>query len=181
MNTAAHNKGFTLIECLVAFMVLTLGLLGIVGLQVQAKQASYVSLQRSAALYLANDVIGRISVNGKPSALNAYNVKLSSTDPLNSSPSCLTKPCDANQLVAFDIEEWKKLIKAQDRTGALANAHLCINPSMMSDNEINLQVIVSWQGREKLKSSDHNQTLICGEQNDKRRVFALNRYILLGE
>jgi type IV pilus assembly protein PilV len=48
---------------LIAFLILTIGLLGAIGLQAKAKQASYDSLQRAAALTLANDAMYRLRAN----------------------------------------------------------------------------------------------------------------------
>ncbi|MGB2708457.1 MAG: prepilin-type N-terminal cleavage/methylation domain-containing protein, partial [Pseudoalteromonas nigrifaciens] len=41
-----RRKGFTLIEVLIAFIILSFGLLGAVALQAKAKQASFDSMQR---------------------------------------------------------------------------------------------------------------------------------------
>lgn len=89
-----NNKGFTLLESLIAFVILTIGLLGAIGLQAKAKQASYDSLQRAAALTLANDVMHRLRANDTSDLLSAYNIEIASTDqredimgdPLHSKP-----------------------------------------------------------------------------------------------
>ena len=71
------NKGFTLIEVLVAFIVLTVGLLGTVALQTTAKQASYDANQRSAALALANDIVERIRANDTADIVTNYSKLIS--------------------------------------------------------------------------------------------------------
>lgn len=47
-------------------------------------------------------------------------------------------------MAEFDVEEWKKhIIKVKEFTGILADARLCINPTAISHNEINLAITVS--------------------------------------
>ncbi|WP_052380074.1 MULTISPECIES: hypothetical protein [unclassified Pseudoalteromonas] len=65
---------------MIAFVILTIGFLGAIGLQAKAKQASYDSLQRAAALNLANDVIHRLRANDTSDLLSAYNIEIASTD-----------------------------------------------------------------------------------------------------
>ena len=56
------QSGFTLIEVLVAILVLLLGLLGMAGVQVRATQAEYESYQRKQALLL-QDMMDRLQAN----------------------------------------------------------------------------------------------------------------------
>jgi len=174
-----NNKGFTLLESLIAFVILTIGLLGAIGLQAKAKQASYDSLQRAAALTLANDVIHRMRANDTADLLNAYKVEVASTDPAVNVKSCLNNSCSSTEMAAFDVEEWKKQIKAKEFTGALADARLCITPSSTAKNEINLEVVVSWQGRQSIKQSSDNKKIVCGINTKNRRLLTLNSFILL--
>jgi len=174
-----NNKGFTLLESLIAFVILTIGLLGAIGLQAKAKQASYDSLQRAAALTLANDVMHRLRANDTSDLLSAYNIEIASTDQANNVKSCLNSSCSSIEMAAFDIEEWKKQIKAKEFTGTLADARLCITPSSIADSEINVEIIVSWQGRQSIKQSDDNQKISCGINTKNRRLITLNSFILL--
>ena len=168
--------GFTLLEVLIAFIVLTVGLLGTVALQAKAKQASYDSVQRAAALALANDIVQRIRSNDSPTLVNDYKVNFSSESKAGSISSCLSNLCNASQLALYDIEEWKKAIKAKERTGALANASICIVPSSPGANEINLQVVVSWEGRQQMTQSDTNKAISCGSSKN-RRMVVIDTYI----
>jgi type IV pilus assembly protein PilV len=65
---------------LVAFIVLTDGLLGTVALQSNAKQASYDANQRSAALALANDIVERIRANDTADIVANYSKTFSYLD-----------------------------------------------------------------------------------------------------
>ena len=58
----AHS-GFSLIEVLVAILVLLFGLLGMAGVQVRATQAEFESYQRKQALLLLQDMVDRLQSN----------------------------------------------------------------------------------------------------------------------
>jgi len=55
-----HTSGFTLIEILIALLVLSIGLLGLAAVQVQSLQNSYASYERSMATMQARDLVERL-------------------------------------------------------------------------------------------------------------------------
>ncbi|WP_258396611.1 type IV pilus modification PilV family protein [Onishia taeanensis] len=50
-----HMNGFTLVEALVALLVLSIGLLGVAGMQLKAQQSAHIGYQRSVATLAAVD------------------------------------------------------------------------------------------------------------------------------
>lgn len=65
MKNAGPESGFTMIEILVAMLVLTIGLLGLVAMQAVAQRAELESYQRAQAMVLLNDIVDRINTNRK--------------------------------------------------------------------------------------------------------------------
>ena len=57
------SRGFTLVEVLVALVVMAVGLLGIAGLYVEGLRAGRTSVYRSVAVMLASDMADRIRAN----------------------------------------------------------------------------------------------------------------------
>jgi len=178
------NSGFTLLETLIAFLVLTIGLLGAVALQAKAKQASYDSLQRAAALSLSKDIIQRISINDDIDSIENYTTAFSSNySESTSSFNCINVICSPDVMVNYDIEEWKKQIKAKENTGILADARVCITlapvpvvlPAVPS--EFNIEVIVSWEGRQKIIQSDANAQIDCGTASETRKIVVVNSFV----
>lgn len=55
-------RGFTLIEALVALLVLSIGLLGLAAMQIKALQGAHHSYQRSVATIAAQDMVERLWV-----------------------------------------------------------------------------------------------------------------------
>ncbi len=68
-----HNGGFTLIEVLVTIVVVSVGLLGLAGLQINGLRANMSSETRSKATLLANDIVERMRANLTGVDANAYN------------------------------------------------------------------------------------------------------------
>lgn len=92
-------KGFTLIEVLIALIVLSVGMLGIAGLYLHSIQAGRTSVFRHHAINLAGDVADRIRAN--PTA--GVNYQAAGKD-----NSCMTGTVDCTplQMAENDIEVW---------------------------------------------------------------------------
>ncbi|KPV97253.1 hypothetical protein AN214_00758 [Pseudoalteromonas sp. P1-9] len=169
------NKGFTLIEVLVAFIILTVGLLGTVALQTNAKQASYDANQRSAALALANDIVERIRANDTANIIANYSKTFSYQDtPI--AKNCLNTRCTSDNMAEYDLYQWQKALRVADNTGSLANGTVCITPTA-DDNGVSLRVVVAWQGRQKL-SETTNKDIQCGDVANRRTVV-LDSYVFM--
>lgn len=72
--TPTHQRGATLIEVLVAIVILSVGLLGLAGLQTISVQSNYSAYYRSQASILAADITDRMRANRKPALAGAYNL-----------------------------------------------------------------------------------------------------------
>lgn len=60
---ADHDGGFTLIEVLVALVVLSIGLLGVAGMQLVGLRGNLSAASRTQASYLADDILDRMRAN----------------------------------------------------------------------------------------------------------------------
>ncbi|MCG8370161.1 MAG: type IV pilus modification protein PilV, partial [Proteobacteria bacterium] len=70
MTTIETSRGFSLVEVLIALIIMSVGMLGIAGLYVQSMQAGRTSMLRHHAVTLAGDIADRIRAN--PAAGAAY-------------------------------------------------------------------------------------------------------------
>jgi len=75
------HRGFTLIEILVTVVVLSIGLLGLAGLQAVALKFNSTAYQRSQATSLAYDITERMRANATAARAGAYDVNFGFTDP----------------------------------------------------------------------------------------------------
>lgn len=97
-----HGRGFSLIEVLIALIILSVGMLGIAGLYVQSMQAGRTSMFRHNAVTLAGDIADRIRAN--PSAGTAY------TATAGADKSCVNDVVDClpADMAAHDIYLWQQ-------------------------------------------------------------------------
>jgi len=104
------NSGFTLIEVLVAMLVLAFGLIGLAGLQVSSLRDSQRAFYRSQATQLAYDVADRMRANNNPAVMAIY----TRADPTAavSKPACLTTAgCSSADMAENDLFEWVRDVR----------------------------------------------------------------------
>ena len=99
--TLRNSKGFSLVEVLIALIIMSVGMLGIAGLYVQSMQAGRTSMLRHHAVTLAGDIADRIRAN--PTAGAAY------TAAAGADNDCVAKgaTCNVAQMAAHDIDLWQ--------------------------------------------------------------------------
>jgi type IV pilus assembly protein PilV len=98
-NLIKRVGGFTLVEVLIALIILSVGMLGIAGLYVHSIQAGRTSLFRHHAVTLAGDVADRIRAN--PRAEAAYSQAGGNNNCVNGGVDCTPV-----QMAANDIDLW---------------------------------------------------------------------------
>jgi type IV pilus assembly protein PilV len=115
MTNAMHKKreqGFSLMEVLVTVVILSIGLLGLAGLQAKSQQFTQSSYLRSQAAVLANDIMDRMRANRTAALISptsGYAIDMSGDAP--SSPSnCHTGACDTDDMAEFDKAQWLNTI-----------------------------------------------------------------------
>ena len=106
MTTTRHS-GFTLIEALVALLVLSVGMLGIAVLYVESLSAGRTASYRSQAVNLAADMADRIRTNRRAQAAYAGGAANNSCDPSGGLPAA---PCTPAQMAAHDLFRWNQAL-----------------------------------------------------------------------
>jgi len=105
-------RGFTLIEVLIALVILSVGMLGIAGLYVHSMQAGRTSILRHNAVTLAGDIADRIRAN--PRAGPAYALA-------GANNNCVAAgiDCTPGEMAANDIFLWDQQAAATMPNGAV--------------------------------------------------------------
>lgn len=99
------NNGFTLMEVLVALAVLSIGLLGMAGMQLFSLKSSHDAYMRTQATLFAYDLIDKMRANRDEALSGSYDSALNAIPaPV---PNCRTANCNATQLASYELAEWK--------------------------------------------------------------------------
>ena len=139
----AQNQGFSLVEVLVALLVLSIGLLGLAALQTTSLQYNTGSYLRTQATFMAYDIIDRMRANISAVADsdgNGYDQPTSSN--VTASTNCDITTCTSAQLALYDVKRW------YDRAVAtLPNA--TTTPPTIQINSTNMVTItIRWMERD---------------------------------
>jgi type IV pilus assembly protein PilV len=98
------HAGFTLLEVMVAIVVLSLGLLGLAGLQAASLRNNQTAYYRGIAVQQASDMADRIRVNLAGMRAGDYSA-LAAGLPVGN-PDCFAAACSAANLAVSDHRQW---------------------------------------------------------------------------
>lgn len=107
-----REAGFTLIEVLVAALVLGLGLLGLAGLQVMSLRNNQSAHFRSVATQAAYDMVDRMRANRIGLVDGNYHNVVASAD------DCVASACTPLQMAGYDFAQWSNHLAANLPLGA---------------------------------------------------------------
>ena len=186
-----RSQGISLIEVLVAVFTLSIGVLGVAGLQLTAKRSNLEAMQRATAATLTQDIVERMRAN--PEELATYTAAgagLTLTGGTMALIDC-SGDCTPAQLATYDLYEWEQAVNGATRqaagtsTGGLVLPTACITgPNGGSGN---YTVAIAWRGMTRLSNPVSNA---CGAGSGRydgpggadpdayRRVLVLETFIV---
>ncbi len=138
-----RERGVTMLEVLVAILVLTFGLLGLAGLQGRAQLADTEAYSRAQAIVLLQDMVDRINANRKNSMSYVTAAPLGTGNPVQN--------CAGMTGAALDTCEWNNALLGASETlggqtvGAMVGARGCVANTIAAMPREFL-VAVAWQG-----------------------------------
>ncbi|MBN7795688.1 type IV pilus modification protein PilV [Parahaliea mediterranea] len=176
MRIVNRQSGMTLIEALAAFVILSIGLLGVVSLQALSKASQHQAIQRTQAVALANDLLERIRIN--PAGVVTYfsngNALGDGTIGTEPSPNCTAATCLPHEMALHDRWVWERMLDGASVTvtegGVTSNAAGLINPlgcvDFVADSGATrsgmVRVIVQWRGLEETSDATQAGDTVCG-------------------
>ncbi|MGI9281387.1 MAG: type IV pilus modification protein PilV [Endozoicomonas sp.] len=144
--TSKKVQGFTLIEILVAVLVLAIGLLGMASLQLLGSQSSQGAASRTQAALLAYDLAERMRNNREAALDGSYgNGQLAAPN----DPACIfAGGCNPDQLAAHDIREWLDHIVDVNNIGLDGNnwqPSIAGATATLTQNNNQFTLTINWQ------------------------------------
>lgn len=105
MRISMKQSGFTLLEVLVAMLVLSIGLLGLAGLMASSMRNNQSAYHSTQATWLAYDILDRMRANRAGALAGEY----AAANALGSPATCSTT-APTGLIAARDISGWKNMI-----------------------------------------------------------------------
>jgi type IV pilus assembly protein PilV len=145
------QRGVTIVEMLVALVVLSIGMLGVASLFVVSLRSGGSAIQRTHAVGLASNIADRIRANRRAGI--AYESSASAADNLCVGASSIV--CTPEQMAKNDIYLWKQEI-ASAFPGGNASGSIDFEPGETSRDPATYTITVQWkeQGRNSSESAE---------------------------
>lgn len=147
------NKGFTLVEILVALLLVSIGFLGMLGMQSFSLQQSQDTYFANKANYLARELADKVRLNS--SVVSDYAVD-TSTAP-SSITNCTNSNCSSTQMADYDKAIWADSVKK------LPNGRGVVTFDAAEPNS--LQILISWKEKESNLTSSLPSVSLCNGGN----------------
>lgn len=132
------QSGFTMVEVLVALVVLAIGLLGIAALYLNSLQSGRTAIYRTQAVNLAADLADRIRTNRTAQA--AYGTLFADAE-VEQAACFTTGGCSAGDLASSDLSRWKATL-AQLLPGG--QGQVVVVAPIGAGEPANYQISVRW-------------------------------------
>lgn len=107
-RSISAQQGSTLIEVLIAFLILAFGLLGIAGVLMLSLKANTSNISKQQAIECIHNIIDKMRLNSQAALNGNYNVNNIGSGAQPSAPGtmCSTSTCTSAQLATYDIWDW---------------------------------------------------------------------------
>ena len=155
---AVRHRGFTLVEVLVALIIIGVGMLGIAKIQALSYASTGTASQRSIAAILASSMASAMRANRGYWQVQAATVQQLVTitngaftpgptdGALTGTASCLGASCTPQALAAYDLHQWATALSGP---GGLPNSVATITcvPPTATNYPVSCTVTVNWSER----------------------------------
>jgi len=182
------QRGFTMLEVLVALLILVIGLLGLAGLLVTTQKGEVEAYQRKQAAVLLQDMVDRLLANNKNAGAAgicyAYTTDTANGTPslgtgnaVNATFSCTGGTPAQNTRGSEDLQAWNNAllgtseVKGTAQVGSIIDARGCITTTVSEVYTIS----VAWKGLQPTVAPPAAYTCGKGQYTDEtlRRVISV--------
>jgi len=135
-----NQRGLSLIESLVAVLVLALGIMWLAGVQARMLAENRTTNSRAIAVSLIDDITNRMILNRELAVSGGYLLALADATPVPA-VDCAAAACSNAQLANFDLARWRAAV------GSLLNGGRSTVFASVTDSR-QLGVMIAWPANE---------------------------------
>jgi type IV pilus assembly protein PilV len=174
-----RQEGFTLIESMVAFAMLVVGLLGIFQLHLTAKRGNHDAFEYTQAHVLATAIIARMRLNTRQLSTYVASNYGSGTiaPPLTSCVNPLADEplCSPQEMAQWDRYVWDQMVAGRnERLGDRSIGAPRSRSGCITQTDDTVSVVVTWEGMDEIShSAGGSLTTTCGNPSKQRRAIQL--------
>ncbi len=107
------QSGFTLLEVLIALLILSIGLLGLAALQTVGMRSNQMAVMRTQVSHIGYDITDRMRANPVGVTNGDYVIAVTDSNPTSlPDPLCDARipgtdaPCNTAEMAIFDLNQW---------------------------------------------------------------------------
>ena len=157
--TGVHQKGAGLVEVLATLFILSIGLLGIAGLQAKGIQAGQGASLRTSAILVAEDIASRMKANrvgvyDTNVGTGYYQAGIADTgtdNGCNDTSAAVAVSCTPSQMAAHDIYLWKQNL-ANVLPNGTGQISWSVNNQTASATLVSVTLTITWTEKGDTKS-----------------------------
>jgi type IV pilus assembly protein PilV len=155
-KTMPKQQGFSLIEAIVAFLILSIGMLGIASLQMLSLKAGHTAELRTLAVIKAEEMFERIRTNpvaldptNPASASYAATAADSGTNYECNDSTGTVKLCTYAEIAQDDIYNWKTDLRNSLPDNDNTTASIVVAPVTATNPTVTVTITINWQERKQ--------------------------------
>jgi type IV pilus assembly protein PilV len=142
------QRGFSLIEALVAFLILSVGMLGIASLQTLSLKSGSTAMYRTAAIMKVDEIIESMRANQTAIASYAATTTDTGVDHgCRQTTAVAAKACTTDDLAADDILHWKNSLQTVLPANAGTTASVTVTAPVAPEVLSTVVIAVNWSER----------------------------------
>ncbi len=148
MNNLHRQQGFSLIEALVAFLILSVGMLGIASLQTMSLKSGHSAAMRTVAVMKVEEILE--SMRSNPSVLMSYSAGTADmgVDSGCSQTTVAAVTCTPALMAQDEVFRWKNSLIEALPNNASTTASVVITPPVPPQTLSLVVVSVNWSERD---------------------------------
>lgn len=189
----ARHAGVSMIEVLIAMVLVAIGTLAIIALQLSSKRSNLDAAQRARAAQVGYSFMERIRGNNSSAGLAAYEAAAAAGygggKQVYSGPDCgAGSACTAAQLASYDSRQFERELDgtaeqvAGNNVGGLIAPLACLSASTGGGSSANFALTLVWRGTGAIPN---DASVVCGAgtgnygSNDVyRRTLTIGGFVL---